>query len=382
LIGWIYVGEKQLYIINVIDYILVALFAIVGDGMAPFRAVDTYHMYFVARYHRKTWKMRRKLLLPNLKDHNDLPTEKDRHKPTTPAPESPKNSQEEEKDLEAQRVASKDTFYPVLSDKEQELLTHHQTKLAKSHTFYKPHETETHHAFPLRLLIAIVLLLDLHSCLQISLGAVTWGIPYARRPAAATTTILCCSITANILAGVLISIGDRRTRKKEVLDRLMRQEMTEEMMKKITKNKEKAREEAEKKEREERELKEGKRIDLRVGDTGVGVTVPLPWRDSMDDGKKRKSEDRSSSRKSFDLRGKRSSMDGDDETKRRTRSLDVNRPKDKEEVGRFNSDIGVVTGKKSMDGGGGSSVRSGKGKGKEVRVPGAFVEEEEEEEEE
>jgi hypothetical protein len=50
LIGWIYVGDKQLYVINVIDYVLVALFAIVGDGLAPFRAIDTYHMIFVARY--------------------------------------------------------------------------------------------------------------------------------------------------------------------------------------------------------------------------------------------------------------------------------------------------------------------------------------------
>ena len=50
LIGWIYVGTKQLYVINVIDYVLVALFAVVGDGMAPFRAVDTYHMIFIAHY--------------------------------------------------------------------------------------------------------------------------------------------------------------------------------------------------------------------------------------------------------------------------------------------------------------------------------------------
>ncbi len=34
LIGWIYVGEKQLYAINVIDNVLVALFAIVGDGLS------------------------------------------------------------------------------------------------------------------------------------------------------------------------------------------------------------------------------------------------------------------------------------------------------------------------------------------------------------
>lgn len=50
LIGWIYVGDKNLYVINVIDNVLVALFAIVGDGLAPFRAVDTYHMIFIVHY--------------------------------------------------------------------------------------------------------------------------------------------------------------------------------------------------------------------------------------------------------------------------------------------------------------------------------------------
>ena len=52
--GWINVRGKQLYIINVIDNVLVALFAIIGDGMAPFRAVDTYHMIFIAHYHHLT----------------------------------------------------------------------------------------------------------------------------------------------------------------------------------------------------------------------------------------------------------------------------------------------------------------------------------------
>ena len=50
LIGWIYVGDKQLYVINIIDNILVALFAIVGDGMAPFRAVETYHLMWIVHY--------------------------------------------------------------------------------------------------------------------------------------------------------------------------------------------------------------------------------------------------------------------------------------------------------------------------------------------
>lgn len=53
LIGWIYVGDKQLYVINVIDNVLVALFAIVGDGLAPFRLVDTYHMAWIAHYRKR-----------------------------------------------------------------------------------------------------------------------------------------------------------------------------------------------------------------------------------------------------------------------------------------------------------------------------------------
>jgi len=52
LIGWIYVGEKQVYAIHIIDSVLVALFAIVGDGLAPFRAVDTYRMIYIWRYTR------------------------------------------------------------------------------------------------------------------------------------------------------------------------------------------------------------------------------------------------------------------------------------------------------------------------------------------
>jgi len=228
LIGWIYVGDKQLYAIDVIDYVLVALFNLVGLGLAPWRAVDTYHMAFVAHYHRKTWKLRKKLLLPNLKDHNDLPTETNSKEP----------------DLEAGReTEQRDEYIPVLADKEQKALIHHQEKLSKSHTFFKPHETQTHHAFPLRLLVAVVLLLDLHSCLQLALGICTYGVDKDSRSTAATTSILCCSITTNALAGVLISLGDRRTRKKDVLERLLKQDLTAEMMDKIRKKKEKEEEE-------------------------------------------------------------------------------------------------------------------------------------------
>src|ERR1700760_2927455 len=73
LIGWISLGSKKGYVVNIVDNVLVALFAIIGDGLAPFRAVDTYHMAYIAYYHRKTWKQRQKLGLPELADRNDLP---------------------------------------------------------------------------------------------------------------------------------------------------------------------------------------------------------------------------------------------------------------------------------------------------------------------
>ncbi|GAB1313729.1 hypothetical protein MFIFM68171_03939 [Madurella fahalii] len=277
LIGWIYVGDRQLYVINVIDYVLVALFAIVGDGLAPFRAVDTYHMIFVAHYHRKTWKLRKKLLLPELRDHNDLPRTNQEGGSTS--------------DLEAQNGQPDDEFFPVLSDKEQARLVHHQTKLAKSHTFYKPHETETHRAFPLRLLITVILLLDLHSCLQIALGACTWGIPYEVRPHAVTTTILCCSIATNVAAGVLISIGDRRTRKRDVLDRLLKQELTEEVMRKMNKRKTK-----------EMQKEEAKRSQKGDGEgqeamTSLAASLNIPTRGD----KGRKSGEKENNRDENDL---------------------------------------------------------------------------------
>lgn len=222
-VGWIYVAGRQLYLINVIDNVLVALFAIMGDGLAPFRAIDTYHMIFVAHYGHLTWKIRKRRALPRLKNKNDLPSRR-----------------EVDVDVEFGDTPKDEEYeFSVLSRLQQLRLMHHQNKLARSHTFYKPHETMTHHAFSLRLLIAVVVVLDFHSLLQIALGACTWGIDYHVRPFALTTVILCCSITCNITGGVLIMIGDRRSRKKDVVERLFRQELTQEAMTQMEKKKEK-----------------------------------------------------------------------------------------------------------------------------------------------
>jgi hypothetical protein len=78
-----------------------------------------------------------------------------------------------------------------------------------------------------------VVLLDFHSIFQIALGTCTWSISYHVRPFALTTVILCCSIACNITAGILITLGDRRTRKTEVVKRMFRQELTQEAIKKM-----------------------------------------------------------------------------------------------------------------------------------------------------
>ncbi|KAM3423203.1 hypothetical protein BST61_g653 [Cercospora zeina] len=219
LIGWIYVGGRQEYIINVIDLILVALFALMGDGLAPFRAVDTYHMCFIAHYHHLTWKLRKKQGLPGLIDRNDLP---ERRRSVTEVDDM----------IDKEEMAE----YSVLTPRQQKRLAYHQAKFNKSHTFYKPHETATHHAFPLRHMVAAVVLLDCHSLFQVALGTCTWSIDYRTRPEALTATILAFSLACNITAGIVISIGDHKTRKKDVLERMFRQGLTEEALRRMAKN--------------------------------------------------------------------------------------------------------------------------------------------------
>ncbi|QPG98521.1 hypothetical protein C2857_007693 [Epichloe festucae Fl1] len=285
LIGWIYVGEQQVYAIHIIDSVLVALFAIMGDGLAPFRAIDTYHMIFIARHARIIAKAKKKDAKSNAAqseskaniqstdssgtENQDGPNTSENRPATTTATTTTtttpsftvghasgdltnnnttdennesNESNEHNIDLEEDAKSTMSAFSleeDYLTPKQRRTLAHHQEKLSKSHSFYKPHETFTHHAFPLGHLVAIIILLDFHSCLQISLGATTWGIDYHHRPFAITTVILCVSITCNLTAGLVIMFGDRRTRKKDVLDLLKRQALTGDAMKKVEKKRNK-----------------------------------------------------------------------------------------------------------------------------------------------
>ncbi|KAM0456950.1 hypothetical protein ACHAPV_006925 [Trichoderma viride] len=282
LIGWIYVGDKQVYTIHIIDSVLVALFAVMGDGLAPFRAIDTYHMSFVIHYSRKIEKAKKKKLKEKeaamaqaagegsvelthyasgdpLAAYPGAPTLElqgigtepqsvnasvnasasasveriatststlNLATATAPPPDPEQAIVDQNGDVEAAKLDIEYDEDSPLTFKQWKRMRHHQKKLAKSHSFYKPDETFTHFAFPLPYLIAIVILLDCHSCLQISLGATTWGIDYHHRPFAITTVILCVSIACNITAGLTIMIGDRKTRKKDVWKLLTRQELT------------------------------------------------------------------------------------------------------------------------------------------------------------
>ena len=138
-------------------------------------------MIHIAHYHRKTLRLRREKGLRVLDDENDIPDD-----PHNPAAEPKIRSAQDAMKLKT--VASKGGSSPgsddleagsaprgltpdgdeaVLTDEQQAKYLYHQTKFCRSHTFYKPHETLTHKAFRLDLLIVIVCLLDCHSLFQV-----------------------------------------------------------------------------------------------------------------------------------------------------------------------------------------------------------------------
>jgi hypothetical protein len=230
-----------------------------GDGLAPFRIWDTYNTIFVVHYYRLTRKLRKKRQLPKLENKNDLPTQRrtsefmqqsdidleDLAALRASREGTNDNNSEEESEGVSKYGKGRPDEYTVLSPKQQASLELHQRRLARSHTFYKPHETYTHHAFPISFLIATIVLCDMHSALQIALGTCTWAISYHVRPFALTTVILCCSICCNISAGIVIAVGDRKTRKNEIVEKLFRQKLTKRAMKKIDKKRTTAQEQDE-----------------------------------------------------------------------------------------------------------------------------------------
>lgn len=176
-------------------------------------------MIYIAKYHYRTWELRKKRALPKLKDPNQLPQQPMTERPGVDIEDDPGKLNEES----------------VLTPEQLKKFLHHQKQFSRSHTFYKSHETYTHYAFPLKLLIAIVCLFDCHSLFQMALGGTTWGINYHHRPKALTAVILAFSISCNIAGGITISVGDHMTRKKLIIEQMYRQSVTQEAMKRLGK---------------------------------------------------------------------------------------------------------------------------------------------------
>ncbi|KAF8076500.1 hypothetical protein FPV67DRAFT_1664763 [Lyophyllum atratum] len=169
-----------------------ALFTVTGIGLIPYRVLDTYRIYWIWHYKRKTRKIRAKASLPQLFDEDDLPDPK--YDPN---------------------------YVHVLTEKEEKFLHRQQRKFRYSQTWYRPHGTETHRAFPINLALLICLLNDGNSIFQIMLCGTMWGLDRFQRPAWSTGILIPCSFSCGIAAAVFIWRGGRKTRRvAEVEERL------------------------------------------------------------------------------------------------------------------------------------------------------------------
>jgi len=154
--------------------------------------MDTYRVSKIWRYKRKTRKLRKQRGLPELIDEDDLP----------------------------------DPIYDVnyvhvLTDTEQADLHYQQTKFMKSQTWYRPHGTNTHRAFPINLALLICCLVDGNSIFQCILCGTMWGLNRFQRPAWSTGILIPASFLCGILSAVFIWHGCQKTRRtEEVQDRL------------------------------------------------------------------------------------------------------------------------------------------------------------------
>ncbi|KAF8759704.1 hypothetical protein RHS01_02081 [Rhizoctonia solani] len=170
----------------------VALFTVTGVGLIPWRVIDTYRIAKIWHYRQVTRRLRRNAKLPALIDGNDLPD-----------------------------PVYNPNYVHVLSDRQQKDLHYQQQKFMASQTWYRPHETETHKAFPIKTALFICLFIDFNSVFQCMLCGCMWGLNRFERPAWTTGTLIPASFLCGIAAGVLIWRGGNQTKKvKEVEQRL------------------------------------------------------------------------------------------------------------------------------------------------------------------
>lgn len=184
--------NTQDFWVEVCQQIETGLFSVTSIGLGPFRIVDTYRVCKIWYYQRKTEKLRLRAGLPELYDPNDLP---DPHYDAN--------------------------YIPVLTEQEQIDLHYQQHKFMQAQTWYRPHGTQTHRAFPIDIAVWICGMNDLNTFFQCLLSGCMWSMNRFQRPAWTTATTLPAAFVAGIVAGFLIYWGGRKTKRvKEVMERL------------------------------------------------------------------------------------------------------------------------------------------------------------------
>ncbi|KAF7292416.1 hypothetical protein HMN09_01225700 [Mycena chlorophos] len=176
--------NTQGFWVEVSSQVVNGLFTVTGLGLIPSRVLDTYRVFWIWYYKRRTRRLRAKAGLPTLFDEDDLPD-----------------------------PAYDPNYVHVLTDKEQKFLHRQQVKFAKHQTWYRAHGTETHRAFPINTALLICCLNDGNSIFQIMLCGTMWGLNRFQRPAWSTGCLIPASFLCGIFAAVFIAVGSSKTKR-------------------------------------------------------------------------------------------------------------------------------------------------------------------------
>lgn len=224
LVGAINNGKNKDYWVEVFSQLENALFTIPGVGLIPWRVRDTWRMAWIAYYQHLTWRLRKKQGLPKLADKNDIPSvgpAPGKARKKNKVPDNDDSSDDESVSTSSPQELPADA---VLSPQQALQLHSLQTRFAESQSWYRPHETFTHHAFSISYALYITIFNDLNSLFQCLLCGYMWGYAthYHDRPAWSTGTFMPCSFLAGIAAAVLIWKGGEKSKKKrEVEEKLL-----------------------------------------------------------------------------------------------------------------------------------------------------------------
>ncbi|EFP75223.1 uncharacterized protein PGTG_01816, partial [Puccinia graminis f. sp. tritici CRL 75-36-700-3] len=162
----------------------------------------------------------------------------------------------------------------VLNETELDRLRAAQEALCRSQTWYRPHSSATHYAFPVNAALIIVALNLGNSLFQAALCAVMWGLRYSTRPAWTTATFMALSFSCGITSGILIwRIGLKTSKKTKVIREVKKMIRGPPSTKK---NNEKKKKEEKEKNTDQGPEGEGLGVEVVVVGVGVGVNRIIP----------------------------------------------------------------------------------------------------------